>query len=63
MLAQWDVVTEGTWWSNSHPAGGDRMGWLILNDGECVQWMMRPGGLGLLRRRTGETTYLLHPPR
>ena len=63
MLEDPRIVTKGQWRRNSHVLSGHRMGWLILNDGRCVQWMMKPGGFGWLRASTGEMIYLLHSVR
>jgi hypothetical protein len=58
MLRTYHRVTHEKWKHFSHAGGGDVAGWLILNDGRCVQWMMKPGGLGWVRFSTGEMIYL-----
>jgi len=65
MLKTYHRVSQEQWKNFSHVWGGDLGGWVILNDGGCVQWMMKPGGLGWLRFSTGEMIYLSYtaPPR
>lgn len=58
MLRDYQQMTREEWRMFSHVAGGDVSGWLILKDGSCVQWMMKPGGLGWLRFADGRTVYL-----
>lgn len=62
MLKTYHRVSLKQWKNVSHVAGGDLGGWLILNDGRCVQWMMKPGGLGWLRSASGEMIYLSMTP-
>ncbi len=57
-LMTYHRVTPEQWKNLSHVAGGDTAGWLILNNGNCIQWTMKPGGLGWLRFSTGEMIYL-----
>jgi hypothetical protein len=62
MLKTYHRVTQKQWNGFSHVAGGDLGGWLILNDGRCIQWMMKPGGLAWLRFADGEMIYLSKTP-
>ena len=58
MLKTYHRVSHEQWKHFSHVGGGERSGWLILNDGRGVQWMTKPGGLGWLRFPSGEMIYL-----
>ena len=43
----------------SHVAFGDRMGHVILKDGNSVTWMVKPGGLAWLEFSSGKRVYLV----
>jgi hypothetical protein len=63
MLKTFHKVSPQQWkHAYSHVWNEERSGWLILNDGNCVQWMLKSGGLGWLRSRTGEMIYLAKSP-
>lgn len=58
MLKTWHQVTQEQWKHYSHVEGGDLGGWVILQDGGCIQWMMKPGGLGWVRFADTRMIYL-----
>lgn len=54
------AVSEGAWLRNySHVAGADTTGEIVLQSGEHVRWLVRPGGLGRLTFRGGAELFMV----
>lgn len=62
MIKTYRIVTQKQWKNVSQVSGADLSGWLIMKDGTCIQWMMKPGGLGWLRSTKGDMIYLSATP-
>ncbi len=58
ILRTYHRVTHEQWKYFSHVGGGDLSGWLVLKNGQCIQWMVKPGGLAWLRFANGNVIYL-----
>lgn len=54
------LVVGGEEWAHGygHVGGMDRAGWIFLEDGTRLRWMLRPGGLGSLMYPDGGMVYL-----
>lgn len=44
--------------ARSHVEGGDRTGWVTLEDGTRLKWLLRPGGLAVVVYPDGGAVYL-----
>jgi hypothetical protein len=59
LLTRYRVISAKEWMGErSHVAGGDRAGWITLDDGTRLKWMLRPGQLGVVVYPDGGAVYL-----
>ena len=59
-LREAKAVTKDVWLHNySHVAMADHAGTIILNTGEKIRWLIRPGGLGKLTLQNGTELFLV----
>ena len=59
ILNNYHTVSKAHWLHGySHLEGEDRTGYLILKNGEKVEWLAKPGGLATLKLANGKMIYL-----
>ena len=59
-LREAKAVSKDVWLHNySHVAMADHTGTIILNTGEKIGWLIRPGGLGRLTLQNGTELFLV----
>jgi hypothetical protein len=59
ILKSYHEVTKENWEHGySHVGLADRTGYIILDDGRRIKWMIRPGGLAWLEFSNGKRLYL-----
>jgi hypothetical protein len=59
-LREAKAISKDVWLHNySHVAMADHTGTIILNTGEKIRWMIRPGGLGRLTLQDGTELFLV----
>ena len=60
-LREAKAVSKDIWLHNySHVAMADHTGTIMLNTGEKIRWLIRPGGLGRLTLQDGTELFLVH---